>query len=167
MNFIKIQDYENYSINISGDVRNDKTGRILKKFFNKSNGYYNIDLYKNKIGKHYYIHRLIGLHFIPNPDNKPFIDHIDNNKLNNFIDNLRWASFTENCQNTIKKKNCSSIYKGVSFNKIDKKWRVRIIINKKNIYLGYFDDEKEGAEKYNEYIIENNLTEFFKLNVIL
>jgi len=165
MEFIKIQDYPNYSINILGDVRNDKTGKFLKKSID-SKGYYKINLYKNKIGKTFRIHRLIGLHFIPNPNNKPFIDHVDNNIINNSIDNLRWTTNTENQQNQIKQKNCSSNYKGISFIKCRNKWSVKININKKSIWLGYFDDEKEGAEKYNNYILENNLTEFFKINII-
>tara|TARA_R110000772_G_scaffold220374_1_gene330873 strand:+ start:1408 stop:1710 length:303 start_codon:yes stop_codon:yes gene_type:complete len=46
-----------------------------------------------------YIHRLVGLTYIPNPDNKLYIDHIDRNKLNNDISNLRWATHIENHQN--------------------------------------------------------------------
>jgi hypothetical protein len=166
MEFVKIQDYNNYSINNLGDVRVDKTGKFLKKCIEK-NGYYRVSLYKNNNSKHFTIHRLVGIHFIPNPDNKPWIDHIDNNKLNNSIDNLRWASIQENQQNKSKQKNTSSIYKGVYFNKGMNKWLSSIKINKKGIHLGYFNTEKEGAEKYNEYLIEKNLTEFFNLNVIL
>jgi len=160
MEFIKIEGY-NYSINILGDVRNDKTNKILKKWID-TNGYYRINIFKKKFN----IHRLIGIYFIPNPNNKLFIDHINNNKIDNSINNLRWVSSSENNSNSSKRKNASSLYKGVSFNNRDKKWIVQISINKKVIRLGAFNDEKEGAKKYNEYIIEKNLSEFYKLNDI-
>jgi len=46
--------------------------------------------------KQYYIHRLVGIHFIDNPNNKPQINHIDNNSQNNVITNLEWATNSEN-----------------------------------------------------------------------
>jgi len=165
MEFVKINDYPNYSINILGEVRNDKTLRILKKNID-TDGYYQIGICKNNIQKTFKIHRLIAIHFIPNPENKPVIDHIDNNKLNNSIENLRWCSHQDNMRNTIKRKNTLSIYKGVSFYKSVKKWQSYIMINKKQIHIGQFTDEKDAGRAYNNYIIEKNLTEFFKLNIL-
>ena len=46
--------------------------------------------------KQYFIHRLVGIHFIDNPNNKPQINHIDNNSQNNVITNLEWATNSEN-----------------------------------------------------------------------
>lgn len=163
MEFVKINDYPNYSINILGEVRNDITGKI-KKNQKDSKGYYQIGLSKNNIRILFFIHRLIAIHFIPNPDNKPFIDHIDNNRLNNSIENLRWVSVQENSQNRKKNIKGTSIYKGVCFSK--NKWISQIQINKKHIHLGYFTDEKDAGYAYNNYIIEKNLTEFFKLNIL-
>ena len=42
-----------------------------------------------------YVHRLVALAFIDNPDNKPTIDHIDRDKNNNCVENLRWATQSE------------------------------------------------------------------------
>jgi len=165
MSFVKIQDFENYSINILGNVRNDITNRILKQSI--SSGYYRITLPKNNKNYSIRIHRLLGIHFLPNPDNKLYIDHIDNNKLNNSIDNLRWCNHQDNMRNKFKQNNCSSIYKGVHYCKINKKWISKITINKKNILFGQFNNEKDAGRAYNNYIIENNLIEYFKLNSIL
>lgn len=48
------------------------------------------------------IHRMVGITFIPNFENKPIIDHIDRNKHNNRLDNLRWVTHKENCANSTK-----------------------------------------------------------------
>ncbi len=91
----QIKNY-NYEISDEGQVRNMKTGRILKPSCN-SDGYYQYSLRYN--GKQYSskAHRLIAEAFIPNPDLKPEIDHIDRNKTNNNILNLRWSD--RNIQN--------------------------------------------------------------------
>jgi hypothetical protein len=46
MEWVKIEGYENYSINRNGEVRNDKTERILRWKLN-SRGYYRVSLSKN------------------------------------------------------------------------------------------------------------------------
>lgn len=40
--------------------------------------------------------RLIGLTFIPNPENKPQINHKDGDKRNDAANNLEWSSGSEN-----------------------------------------------------------------------
>jgi hypothetical protein len=91
----KIKGFEDYSININGDVRNDKTSKILKPMISTS-GYVFFHLVKDKKKYTKYLHRLIGEAFIPNPCNLPQIDHIDGNKHNNDISNLHWVSVSEN-----------------------------------------------------------------------
>jgi hypothetical protein len=59
-------------------------------------GYETVSLSKNGIDKRVFVHRLIALTFISNPDNKPQINHKDGNKLNNHYDNLEWNTNQEN-----------------------------------------------------------------------
>lgn len=44
----------------------------------------------------FFVHRLVGTHWIPNPDNKPFINHKDCVKHNNIPENLEWCTQKEN-----------------------------------------------------------------------
>lgn len=46
--------------------------------------------------KKFFIHRLVAMAFIPNPDAKDIVNHIDENKSNNTVRNLEWMSNTEN-----------------------------------------------------------------------
>ena len=46
--------------------------------------------------KKYALHRLVGLAFIKNVENKLIVNHIDGNKLNNKADNLEWLTSSEN-----------------------------------------------------------------------
>ena len=64
-------------------------GRVLRPTNMK--GYFRVNLIKNKKPKSYYVHRLLALTFIPNPEGKPEVDHIDRNPHNNALTNLRWA----------------------------------------------------------------------------
>lgn len=95
MTWKKIKGYDNYSINESGEVRNDETGKIKTPFINKANGYFTVDLWADNKAKKHTIHRLLAEAFIPNPENKPTVDHKDGNRQNNKLSNLRWATYAE------------------------------------------------------------------------
>ena len=63
MKWVKIKDFTNYSVSEYGDVRNDRTGRILKQRLDKGD-YVMFNLSEN--GKVYtlYSHRLVVKHFL-------------------------------------------------------------------------------------------------------
>ena len=97
--FRNIKGYPNYQISNMGRIWNAKTQRYLKPS-KKSNGYYQINLVAiNGKRKKEYLHRLLALTFIDNPNNYPEIDHIDRNRENNELSNLRWVSKTMNQRN--------------------------------------------------------------------
>ena len=87
-----------YKISNLGNVYSKRNERNLKPCLN-SGGYYHISLWKNGKEKTMKIHRLIGLHFIPNPENKPCIDHDNKVRHDNRIINLKWATIKENNNN--------------------------------------------------------------------
>lgn len=80
----------------NGDIYNAKTNNKLKAVDNGV-GYLRVGLYAgNNKHKLYYVHRLLAMAFIDNPDNKQFINHIDGNTKNNELNNLEWCTKSEN-----------------------------------------------------------------------
>lgn len=69
-------------------------------------GYHSIGLSKNNKRKTYFVHRLVALAFIPNPENKPEVNHNDGNKTNNNDWNLKWNTGKENVIHSIKHLKC-------------------------------------------------------------
>ena len=117
---------------------------------NDKKGYKIVDLSKNGIRKTFKVHRLVGMAFLENVDEKPLIDHIDNNPANNNVKNLRWATYKDNGRNRGKQINNTTGFKGVSFNKPTNKYQARIYINDKLKHLGLFKTAKEASKAYDD-----------------
>ena len=98
---VPIKGYEGlYEISKNGKVLSFKRRpAILKQYKGR---YYKVGLTKDGIQKHFFVHRLLAIAFIPNPHNKPYVNHIDGNKLNNSLDNLEWCTASENAIHAFK-----------------------------------------------------------------
>jgi hypothetical protein len=108
--WIEIPDTEGrYSVSNFGSVRSnwsDRPDRNLKhrvryekvfvlKPWVHTTGYWRVSLGRNNAR---YVHRLMALAFLPNPDGLTQIDHIDGDRLNSALKNLRWVSQKQNIQ---------------------------------------------------------------------
>ena len=106
-----IKGYEDqYTINENGDIKSvDRlvysdsrypNGRRLQsqviKPHKAKTGYYMISLCRDGKRSHFFLHRLLSIHFIENTHNKKCVNHIDGNRLNNSLDNLEWCTYLEN-----------------------------------------------------------------------
>jgi hypothetical protein len=87
--------YPNYRISSKGYVINKATKKKMATSLTED-GYVTVRLTKDKKVKRFRLHRLVAIHFIPNPENKEEVNHIDGDKLNNGEDNLEWHTRQEN-----------------------------------------------------------------------
>jgi hypothetical protein len=148
-NWLPIPEYEElYEIDTFGNiksldrkVRNNNgfrvtKGKILKPKLDDK-GYYKIGLTKDNKQKFYFIHRLVALTFIPNPNNYPIINHKDGNPKNNYVENLEWCTYSYNTKyaykiGTKKPKGAEHIGEKNPKNKLTEKQVLNILNAKKD-----------------------------------
>lgn len=118
--------------------------------------------------RHIAMHRLISG---ASPGQK--VDHANRITLDNRKGNLRFATSSQNLGNAKKRKDgLHSAFKGVTFDKRDKRWMAQGVADKlpgqkrgKMLCLGKFGDEKQAALAYNEYA-KKKFGEFASLNYL-
>lgn len=102
---------------------------------------------KTNDGKSIYLHRVLTRCEIGEE-----CDHINLNKLDNRKNNLRLCNRAQNQRNQNPRKDkLTSKYRGVDWYKKGNCWRVRVRIHGKEMFLGYFTNEKAAANAYNLY----------------
>lgn len=102
MEIWKDYDYK-YSVSNYGKVYNKEKRKYCK--LTNSTGYKSVFIHNKSIR----VHRLVGLLFIKNKENKPFINHIDGNRTNNNFKNLEWCTHKENMQHAFRTGLCKII----------------------------------------------------------
>ena len=95
MSTVILKDFPNYSLTDKGVITNLTTGIVKRPSIGK-NGYYVTDLSSSGKSKKQYIHRLLALNFLDNPNNFNVVNHLDGNKLNNELSNLEWTTHKGN-----------------------------------------------------------------------
>ena len=67
--------------------------KIIKPIPN-SRGYLRVQLTKGETKTKFFVHRLVAIHFVENPNKNEFnvVNHIDCNPKNNSFDNLEWTT---------------------------------------------------------------------------
>jgi hypothetical protein len=78
----------------------ETTEKIMKLSLNKR-GYLYVGLCKNGSYERFRVHRLVALHFVPNPKEYSEVNHKDRIKTNNEVENLEWCSGKENVNHSI------------------------------------------------------------------
>ena len=71
-------------------------GDILIKQSLSYKGYLKVRFYKNLKRKTFFVHRLVAIAFVENPDNKPEINHKKGIKTDNRALELEWSTSSEN-----------------------------------------------------------------------
>lgn len=105
---------------------NNSKEKILKPYKSK-NGYLKVNLHKESEIKHFLIHRLVAIHFLPNPNNYPCVNHKDENKENNCVDNLEWCD----------------VHYNNTYNERHKKVGEKNVVSMKGVHINRKDFSKE------------------------
>lgn len=122
--------------------------KFSKDYYFWTNGRYFTAGHK-KTGEYILLHRLImGL---KKGDGK-MVDHKNGNKLDNRRSNLRICTNGQNVMNSGPTKENILGFKGVSWDKGNKIYRVTIAENGKNKHIGSFLDPIEAAKEYNRAV---------------
>jgi len=145
---MEIVGYSNYLIYDDGRVYSKKTKRFLKEKNYRSGYRYCALCKKGEKPKNKKIHRLVALHYIPNPENKSDVDHINRNKQDNRVENLRWATRTENMQNRGINKNNKIGIKNICK---DRDGYIYVKEIKSQVHRKYFKTLEEAIQYKKEY----------------
>ena len=146
---MEIQDFPDYLIFEDGNVLSLKRNIFLKSA-NTGDGYVYVVLYKDGKHKNFKIHRLIAIHYIPNPENKRCVDHINRIRDDNRVENLRWVTDSENRQNTGIYKTNTSGEEYICYDKSNDRWKYQKMINGKKT--------QKHFKTFDEAITFKNLT---------
>lgn len=96
MRWVNVIGFEDrYIVSDTGLVKSINSNKILKPGINKK-GYLSVVLQMNCYKKTIRLNRLVAIHFIANPDNKPEVNHRNGDKSNNHKSNLQWVTKSEN-----------------------------------------------------------------------
>lgn len=100
--FKDVPGYEGYyQVNPEGKIKSLKRRGTKEKILNpfvSHNGYYKVTLCKNGIKKDKFVHVLVAMAFVFNPDpvNRIYVNHKDRNRLNPAASNLEWVTHHDN-----------------------------------------------------------------------
>jgi hypothetical protein len=134
-----VENKPTYEVSDLGQVRNVRTGRILKPISNRK-GYQWLMLAGNCL----LVSRLVAAAFIPNPENKPEVDHSNRDNTDNRARNLRWCTHQENMLNRVRKPR--ALPRGV-YHSLNK-FQAQIAINNRTTCIGTYATVEEAHAAY-------------------
>jgi hypothetical protein len=168
---VPIEEIEDTYVSNLGRVRrrNDEHSITLGTL---NNGYYTISIplkssLDERIGriqtKGFQVHRLVGITFLENPENKPLINHINEVKTDNNVKNLEWCTNSENIIHSVKlrfNKNLNidtqDICKNVYFDKVI---NVEYVVSKYEKVYDITVEETRNFQLFNGLNVRDTLIE--------
>lgn len=118
----------------------------------------------NRGGRGQYVTLLMHRVILDAPDGLP-VDHINRDRLDNRRSNIRVVTNAENNRRRGHDRRNRSGFRGVSWNRRDGIWQVKITVDNKVRHVGQYDDLIEAALAYNR-AAEANFGEFAVLNQV-
>lgn len=129
--------FPGYQVSNAGRVRSFY--RVLAP--DSVKGYYRVRLYRNSRVYRIFIHRLVAMAFVPNPDGLPQINHKNEIKTDNRAENLEWCTAKyNNAYGTGRERAAKSRSKAVGQ------------YTTGGILVATYDKIKDAREKYGSHI---------------
>jgi hypothetical protein len=155
-----IPGFNGYWATPDGTIYSSRRGNTLRamKPSNHSAGYHVVMLTLRKnVSKLQFVHRLVALTFVPNPNSHPEVDHCNGMKTDNSVGNLRWATSAMQKANSERPAGASG-HRGVR-RLVTRTGKVRWQAtygnsrrdNHTQVHLGTFDTAKEAGAAVREY----------------
>lgn len=91
---------ERYLLSDDGRVLSRRSNDFLTPILNP-NGYLKVSLTNGNEPQQLMIHRLVALHYLPNPYQHPVVNHLNGVKTDNRASNLEWCSHQENAHHAL------------------------------------------------------------------
>ena len=104
---LSARDKTRYLVSNTGLIKNVETGKLLKPWYDHK-GYAKVKLYYSpnnngvvRFETDMFVHRLVAISFIPNPEFKPQVNHKNGKKAMNWVGNLEWNTAQENINHAV------------------------------------------------------------------
>lgn len=112
-----IPGYEDlYAVTRDGYIYSYLKKKFLKPTVNLG-GYLQVGLSKDSYIKRLFVHRIVAMTFIPNPNNLPEVNHKNEIKTDCSVDNLEWCTHKYNCNYGTRNQKLSKKVRCVELNK--------------------------------------------------
>jgi CII-binding regulator of phage lambda lysogenization HflD len=142
-NFKQIPGYKNYGISTNGEVKNLKTGLMLRAYLNTN--YLRVNLCNDGVCKVFRIHQLMAITYLDHvPDgHRLVVDHINADRLDNRLDNLQIITNRLNASKDKVRDLPTGVYKATNT-----KYHARIYVDGKRRFLGSYNTPEKAHQAY-------------------
>lgn len=148
---------ERYRISNKGRVY-DTVGEKFLNWHDNGGGYKIVGLRRkghvNTLMR--YVHRLVGIHFIDNPNNHPQVGHKDHDKENNDVSNLYWTTQKQNTRDGIKAGRINVKERPYTKRLSPRHICAIAIMNKRLAWVNQHTQRQEAIKKANEMNLKGN-----------